>query len=93
MVVGEPAVALNVAVEVFAGRVTEAGTLTKAVFDDSATTEPPAGAGAEIVTVQVALAPETRVAGEHVRLDTVAAVTASDAAAVVPFSEAVSDAD
>jgi hypothetical protein len=73
--------------------VTEAGTLTHVLFDMRATTEPLAGAGAEIVTVHVALAPETTVAGEHVRLDTAVAVTVSGALAVDAFSEAVSVAD
>ena len=89
MAVGDPAVAVNVAVEVPPGTVTEAGTLTKVLFDDSATTEPLEGAGAEIVTVQVEFAPEATVAGEHVRLDTAIPVMLSDAVAVVPFSEAV----
>ena len=93
MVAGAPAVAVNVAVEAPASTVAEAGTLSTALFDDRATTEPLGGAGAEIVTVHVALAPEATVAGEHVRLDTVAAVTVSDAVAVVPFSEAVRVAD
>ena len=85
--------AVNVAMEVFAGTVTDVGTLSTAVFEESATTEPLAGAGAEIVTVQTALAPEATVVGEQVRPDTVAAVTVSDAEAVVEFSEAVSVAD
>ena len=93
MAVGEPAVAVNVALEAPAGTVTDAGTLTEALFDERATTEPLEGAGAEIVTVHVALAPEATVAGEHVRFDIVAAVIVSDAVAVVPFSEAVSVAD
>jgi hypothetical protein len=85
--------AVNVAVEAPASTVTEAGTLTEALLEDSATVEPLAGAGAEIVTVHVALAPDSILAGEHVTLDTAAAVTVSDAVAVVPFSEAVSVAD
>jgi hypothetical protein len=93
LVVGEPAAAVKVTLEAPASTVAEAGTVTKASFDDSATTEPLEGAGAEIVTVQVALAPEAMVAGEHVRLDTVVAVTVNDVAAVVAFSEAVSVAD
>ena len=84
---------VNVAPEAPAGTVTEVGTPTKALLDDNATTEPLPGAGAEIVTVQVVFAPEATVAGEHVRLDTAAAVTVSDAAAVVAFSEAVTIAD
>ena len=93
MVPTETAVAVKLAVEAPAGTFTEAGTVSEALFEDNAATEPPAGAGAEIVTVQVALAPEAMVAGEHVRLDTAVAVTVSDAVAVVAFSEAVSVAD
>ena len=85
--------AVNVVVEVFAGAVTDVGTLSTALFDDSATIEPLAGAGAEIVTVHVALAPEATVAGEHVKFDTVAAVIVSDATAVDAFNEAVNVAD
>jgi hypothetical protein len=92
-VVGEPAVAVNVAVEVVAGTVTDVGTLTEALFDESVTIEPLEGAGAEIVIVQMALAPEAMLAGEHVRLDTVAAVTVNGVVTVVAFSEAVTVAD
>jgi len=86
-------VAMNVAPEAPAGTVAEAGTLTVRLFEESATTEPLAGAGAEIVTVHVEFAPEATVAGEHVRLDTAAAVTVSDVVTVVAFSEAVTVAD
>ena len=82
--------AVNVAVEAPASTVTEAGTLIIVLFDNNVTTEPLGGAAAEMVTVQVALAPEAMLAGEHVRLDTAVAVTVSDVVAVVPFSEAVS---
>jgi hypothetical protein len=93
LVAGEPAVAANVAVEAPASTVTDAGTVTKALFDDSATLEPLEGAGAEIVTVHVEFAPEAMLAGEHIRLDTAVAVTVNDAVAVVPFSEAISVTD
>ena len=93
MVATEAAATVKPAVDVPARTFTEAGTFTKALFDDNATTDPLAGAGAEIVTVHVALAPDSILAGEHVTLDTAAAVTVSDAVAVVPFSEAVSVAD
>jgi hypothetical protein len=89
LVVGEPAAAVKVTLEAPASTVVEAGTVTKALFDDSATIEPLEGAGAEIVTVHVALAPEAMVAGEQVRLDTADPVMVSDVAAVVPLSEAV----
>ncbi|MGD0616313.1 MAG: hypothetical protein ABSB67_01475 [Bryobacteraceae bacterium] len=90
MVATEAAATVKPAVDVPARTFTEAGTFTKALFDDNATTDPLAGAGAEIVTVQVELAPETTVAGEHVRFDTAVAVTVSGALAVDAFSEAVS---
>jgi hypothetical protein len=93
LVVGDPAVVVKLAVELPPGTVTEAGTLTHVLFDMRATTEPLAGAGAVIVTVHVEFAPDSTLAGEHVRLDTAAAVTVSDAAAVVAFSEAVTIAD
>ena len=89
----EAAATVKLAVDVPPRTFTEAGTLTETLLDDNATTEPLAGAGAEIVTVQVALAPDATVAGTHARLDTAVAVTASDAVAVVPFSEAVRVAD
>ena len=85
--------AMNVAPEAPAGTVTEVGTPTIVLFDERATMEPPAGAGAEIVTVQVELAPDATVAGEHVRLDTAVAVTVNDVVTVDAFSEAVSVAD
>ena len=71
MVAGEPAVAVNVAVEVFAGTVTNAGTLSAPLFEDSATVAPPANAGNESVTVQVELPPDNTLAGEHCNADNV----------------------
>ena len=88
MVWGAPAEAANVAVEAPSGTVTEAGTVTKASFEESATIEPLAGAGADIVTVQVEVAPAPTADGEHVSFSTVVAVTVSCVAAVVPFREA-----
>jgi hypothetical protein len=93
LLVGEPAVATNAAMEAFAGTVTDIGTLNAALFEDNATIHPLVGAGAEIVTVQMEFAPEATVAGEQFRLDNAAAVTVNDAVAVVPFSEAVRVAD
>ncbi len=84
---------MKLAVEVPAVTVTDAGTLTEALFEDSATIEPLEGAGAEIVTVHVAFAPEATVTGQHFKPDTAVAVTVSDTVAVVPFSEAVTVAD
>ena len=93
MVPTDAAAAVKLAVATPAGTVTEGGTITKVLFDDSATTEPLEGAEAEIVTVHVEFAPDSTLAGEHVRVDTAVAVTVSDAVADVPFIEAVSVAD
>jgi len=53
-----------------AGTVTEAGTLTaELLVEESATATPPLGAADEMVTVQVVLAPETTLEGEHCNPD------------------------
>ena len=87
MAVGEPAVAVNVALEAPAGTVAEAGTVTKALFDDSATIAPPANAGNSSVTVQVELPPDATLAGEHCNADTVmtGGASVSDVDAEVPL--------
>jgi hypothetical protein len=60
-----PAAAVNVAVVAFAGTVTEAGTVSEPPFDDRDTVAPPVGAALDSVTVQVLVALEARVVGEH----------------------------
>ena len=85
--------AVNVAVEAAAGTVTDEGTVTAELVDDSATLNPLAGAALEIVTVQAEIAPEVKPVCEQVRFNTVVAVRASCVVADVPFSEAVSVAD
>lgn len=90
MVWGAPAEAGNAAVEAPGSTVTDGGTVTTGLLEESATIEPLAGAGAEIVTLQVEVAPETTADGEHVTFNTLVAVIVSCAAADVPFSEAVS---
>ena len=91
MVAGDPAVTVNVAVGAPAGTVAEAGTFTKVLFDDNATIEPLAEAGAEIVTVQMEFAPDAMLAGEHCNADTVmtGGASVSDVDAEVPLEEAV----
>ena len=91
MVAGEPAVAVNVAVRLFAGTLSDAGTLSIALFEDSATVTPPANAGNASVTVQVEFAPDVMLAGEHCNADTVITGGASvrDVDADVPLYEAV----
>jgi hypothetical protein len=60
-----PATALNVALVLAAGIVTEAGTLSRVLLSDSVTVVPPAGAGPLNVAVHVLAPPEARVAGLH----------------------------
>jgi hypothetical protein len=65
LAVTEPAVAVKVAVVAPAATVTEAGVVKAALLSESVTTEPPAGAARDKVTVQVELEPEATLAGEH----------------------------
>lgn len=90
---GAPAEALNAAVEAPGGNVTDAGTVTKALFDERATIVPLKGAGAESITAQAEVAPEPTAAGEHVSFNMVVEVTVSCAEADVPFMDAVSVVD
>jgi hypothetical protein len=78
---------VKVAVEVFAGTLTHAGTLSIALFDDSATAAPPANAGNASVTVQMEVAPDDRLAGEQCNPDTVitGGASVSDVDAEVPL--------
>ena len=80
--------AVNVAVALPDATVTEAGTVSPAALLDSATVAPPVF---DTVTVQVALAPEPRLAGLHDSpLRTTGATSAIVAVSVLPFSVAVS---
>jgi hypothetical protein len=78
LVDGLPAVAENVADLEPAGTVTEPGTVSALLFEESATVAFPLGAGAERVTVQVDLAPAASVVGEHCSL------TVADRTVTVP---------
>ncbi len=60
-----PAAAVNVAVVAFTGTVTNAGTVSEPLFDDRETVAPPVGAALESVIVQVLVALEASVVGEH----------------------------
>ncbi len=70
LLVTVPTVAMNVVVTPPAAIVTEAGILRAGLSADNITATPPLGAPEEIVTVQVELAPEAKLAGEHCRLYT-----------------------
>ena len=82
-----PAVAVNVAVALPAGTVTEAGAVNSAELLDSVTVAP---AAVVSVTVHVALAPELRLVGVHVNPLMVTGTTSEIAAfCELPLSEAV----
>jgi hypothetical protein len=70
---GAPAVALNVALSLPAGIRAEAGTVSAALLEDSATGVPPAGAALESVTVQTLVFPASRAAGLQSNADIVTA--------------------
>ena len=70
--------------------VTEAGTVSAALFEESPTEAPPVSAARDNVTVQVEVAPEATELGEHDRPETAGGggVTVTEAVAV-PFKVAV----
>ena len=85
-----PAVAVKFAVVAPAVTVTEAGTVSAALFEESPTEAPPVSAARDNVTVQVEVAPEVTELGKHERPETAGAggVTVTEAVAV-PFNVAV----
>jgi hypothetical protein len=85
-----PAVAVKLAEVAPAGTVTEAGTVRAVLLEDSATVEPPAGAGCDNVTAQVEVPPEVTVVGVHCAASEVPpGATAIEAVAELPLSDAV----
>jgi hypothetical protein len=78
-----------------AATVTEAGVVKAALLSESVTTEPPAGAARDRVTVQVEPEPEATLAGEHCRAETVGGggVTVTAAVAELPLRAAVTVTD
>jgi hypothetical protein len=85
-----PAVAVKFAEVVPAATVTDAGTVSAALFEESPTEAPPVRAADVSVTVQVVVAPEAAEFGEHDRPETTGAggVTVTEAV-VLPFNVAV----
>ncbi len=65
-----PAVAVKLAAVAPAETVTEAGTVSAALFEESATEAPPVSAARDRVTVQVVLPLEATELGEHDRPET-----------------------
>ena len=78
-----------------AATVTEAGAVNAELLSETVTAEPPVGAAADSVTVQVEVAPEAMFVGEQTSLETVTAgvVTVTAAVAELPFSAAVTVTD
>ncbi len=60
-----PAAAVNVAVVAFTGTVTEAGTVSEPLFDDKDTAVAAVKRALDSLTVQVLVALEASVVGEH----------------------------
>jgi hypothetical protein len=69
-----PAAPVKFAVVAPDATVTEAGTVNAALFEASATNDPPAGAACANVTVQVEVAPGATLVGEHANTEIVWAV-------------------
>jgi len=85
-----PAVAVKFAVVAPAATITDAGTVSAALFEESPTEAPPARAADVSVTVQEEVAPEVTELGEHDKPETAGAggVTVTEAV-VLPFIVAV----
>jgi len=66
-----PAVAVKPAVVATAATATDDATVSSVLFEAKATVDPPAGAAALNVTVQVLEAPDAKLAGLHCSNDTV----------------------
>ena len=84
-----PAVAVKLAVAPPAATITEAGIVSAALFEESATEAPPASAAGDTVTVQVLFAPESIKLGEHKTLETAGSGVTVTEAAALPFRVAV----
>jgi hypothetical protein len=80
-----PAAALKPADAAPAGTVTEAGTASRALFEERATAAPPEGAAALSVTVQVVAAPEARLEAAHCSEESVAGWAAATSENVTDF--------
>jgi hypothetical protein len=94
LAVTEAAVLVKVAVVAPAATVREAGTGRAALLLDSATVAPPPGATTDKLTMHVEVEPDTTLAGEHCRVETVGSgVTVTAAVAVLPLRDAVTVAD
>jgi hypothetical protein len=95
-VVTDPAAAVKVAVVAEVATVTEAGIVSNALLSESATVSDGDGAGPLKVTVQVALAPDVRVAGEQTRELNVTVdlgCSVSETVWMAPFNAAETTAD
>jgi len=82
-----PAVAVKFATVAPAATITDAGTVSAALFEESPTEAPPARAARDKVTVQLEVEPDTTEFGEHdtPEIDGASGVTVTEAVAV-PFN-------
>jgi hypothetical protein len=89
--VSEPAAAAKLAEVDDAGTVTDAGTVSRLLFEAKVTTAPAAGAALLRTTVQLAVAPEVSAVGAHCRLVRVGsgATSVMDAVLELLFSAAL----
>jgi len=84
-----PAVAVKLAVVAPDATITDAGTVSAALFEESPTDEPPVAAACDKVTVQIEVPPDTVADGEQTRLETVVIVAVTVAVCEVPLVVAV----
>ena len=74
--------------------VTEAGVVSAALLSDVVTLDPPVGAAADSVTVQVEVEPDITLVGVHASLETINGdITVTAAVAELPFNAAVTITD
>ena len=90
MLVTVPAVAVKLAVVPPAATITEAGTVSAALFDERTTDAPPARAADVNITVQLAVPPEVTEFGEQDRLETAGSIVTVTEVVTEPFRVAVS---
>src|SRR5262249_19919020 len=85
-----PALAVKLAVLAPAVTVTDAGTVSAPLFEESPTVDPPVTAGRDSVTLQLVVPPETTELGAHDKPETAGggAVTVTEVVAL-PFNVAV----
>ena len=93
MLATDPAVAVKFAVVAPAATVTDAGTVSAALFEESPTDKPPVGAACVRVAVQLEVPPDTTELGEQLTALTAAGVVPPPVVTGVFMSVTTSEAD